>query len=73
MIAFKEKDLDSPVHKVMKGREDTDISFGHDIAVFVPEIPDVTKKVQSLGVFRERAEEVRETPLPAGRIADLKA
>lgn len=73
MIAFKEKDLDSPVHKVLKGREDTDISLWNDITVLVPEIPDVAKEVQSLCVFRERAEEVRETPLPAGRIADLKA
>lgn len=73
MVAFKKKHFDTLVHQVLKGSEDADIPLWHDITVFVPEIPDVPKEVQSLGIFRKGAKKIHETPLPAGGIADLKA
>ena len=73
MVALEEIHLHSPVHQIDKGREHTDIAFRHDMFVFIPEIPDVSEKIDSLRILRKGPEEINETAFAVGGIADLQA
>ena len=72
VVALKEVHLHSPVHQTLKGSEYPDVAFRNHIAVFVPEIPYVAKKVQSIGILRKTVEEIRETPFTLLRVRDLQ-
>ena len=74
MVAGEEVHLDTGIHKVHEGRKHPDISLGHDVAVLVPEIPDVAKKVKGVSpVRRYGLEEGDETGLAGGGVLDVKA
>jgi hypothetical protein len=72
VVAFKEKDLHSPVHKVLKGGQHPEIAFRNDITVLVPEIPDVAKQIEGLGIFRKGSQEACKATLTLFRIMNLK-
>jgi len=46
VIALEEIDLHSPVHQRRQGCEHPDVAFRDHIPVFIPEIPDVAKKIE---------------------------
>jgi hypothetical protein len=48
VISLEEIHFDASIHQVTKGSKDLDISLGNHITVFIPEIPDVTEKIQRL-------------------------
>ena len=72
MIARKEIDSHSPVHQCSKGCKHTDISLWNDIAVFVPEVPDITKQIDRLRIGRQTLQEIHETTFPAHRVTYLQ-
>ena len=72
MIALEEIDLHSLVHKILKSREHTEIALRDNITILVPEIPDITEKVYSLGILRQRTEKTRKAQLAVSRIPYLK-
>lgn len=72
VVAFEEKNLYSPVHKVLESRKHSEITFGHDITVLVPEIPDVTKQIEGLSIFRKRPQKAGKATLTLFGIMDPK-
>lgn len=53
VVSLKEIHLHTPVHQILKSGKDTDVALRDDIAVLVPEVPYVSKKIQSLGILRQ--------------------
>ncbi len=72
VVALEEIYLDSPVHKGLKGRKDTDITLRNNVLIFIPEVPDVTEHIQRLRFGRQRVKEVRKTALTIGRVCNLE-
>ena len=72
VIALKKINLHSPVHQLLKRRKHPYIPFRNHISVFVPEVPDISKQIQGLRLFRKIAEKICKTTLPAGRISNLQ-
>jgi hypothetical protein len=68
VIAAEEEDLHSPVHKALQCRKDADIAFRHYIPVLIPEIPDVTKKINRIRILGKPVQEAHKTTLPGHRI-----
>ena len=60
-------------HKRSQRRKYPDITLRDNVAVLVPEVPDVTEKIDSFRIRREAAQKVSETTLPVGWITDLQA
>ena len=73
VVSLKEIDLHARVHQVHKRREHTNIALRDNIMIFIPEIPDVTQKVQCLRfILRNRPQELDETRLPCDGILDIQ-
>ena len=73
VVALKEIHLDSPVHQVLESRKHADISLRHHITILVPEIPNVSEKVQSPSILRQTAEKIHKTGFTTGRVGHLKS
>jgi hypothetical protein len=73
VISLEEIHLHTPIHQLTESGEHLDISLRDHIAVFIPEIPDVTKKVQCFRLIsRYLPEERDETGFTTGRIRYLQ-
>ena len=72
MIPLEEIYLHTPVHQVGQGTEHPNITLRDDITVFIPEIPDVPKKVQSLRLRGQRPQEIHKTPFPVKRVRHIQ-
>lgn len=73
MVSLEEINIHPSVHKRLKGGEDTDVTLRNDVAVFIPEVPDIAEKIQSIRILGKPAEKIDETTLPFRRIVDSKA
>src|SRR5574344_703630 len=72
VIPLEEIYLHTPVHQVGQGTEHPHIALRDDITVFIPEIPDVPKKVQSLRLRGQRPQEIHKTPFPVKRVRHIQ-
>ena len=73
VISLEEINLYSLLHQFAESGEHLDISLRDHIAVFIPEIPDVTEKVQCFRLIsRYLPEERDETGFTTGRIRYLQ-
>ena len=72
MIPLEEIYLHTPVHQVGQGTEHPHIALRDDITVFIPEIPDVPKKVQRLRLRGQRPQEIHKTLLPVIRVSHIQ-
>jgi hypothetical protein len=52
VVSLEEIHLHSPVNKISNSAKHPDISFWNNIAILVPEVPNVTEKIQSLCFLR---------------------
>ena len=50
MITAKEIDINTSIDEVEQRSKHAHIAFGNDVAVLIPEIPDVTEQVEALGL-----------------------
>lgn len=73
VIAAKEIDIHTSIDEVEQRSKHAHIAFGNDVAVLIPEIPDVTEQVEALGLRRKRAEKLHETRLPILRVQNVTA
>jgi hypothetical protein len=73
VISLEEIHLNSPVHQVLESRKHANISFRYHITILVPEIPNVSEKVQSPCVLRQTAEKIHKTGFTTGRVGHLKS
>jgi hypothetical protein len=53
VISLEEINLDPSIHKALESRENPNVPLGHDIAVLIPEIPDISQKIKSLSILRQ--------------------
>ena len=73
VVAGEEIHLDTRVHEVQERREHPYISFRDDVAVFVPEIPDVAEQIQRIRLrSRNSFQERDETRFAPGGIGHLE-
>jgi hypothetical protein len=73
VVTLEEIHLHPPVHKLLKCSENPDIPLRHHILILIPEIPDITEKIDSLRLLRKRTQEIRKATLTGFRIEDLEA
>ena len=73
VVSSEEIHIHATVHEFLQGSECADIALWHHIAVFIPEIPDVTEKIHSLSVFRQRTQKVCKAALAGSGIRHLQA
>ena len=72
VIALKEIYLHASVHQQLQSREYADISFRDDIPIFVPEVPDIPKKIEGISILRKAVQKRYETTLATCRVLDIK-
>ena len=72
VVSSEEIHIHATVYEFLHGSECADIALWHHIAVFIPEIPDVTEKIHSLSVFRQRTQKVCKAALAGGWVSHLK-
>ncbi len=73
MVAGEEPYLDSGIHQVLERGEHPDIAPGHDIAVFIPEVPYVSEKIERGGPVRGDGLEEGDKPgLAVLHVADFQ-
>ena len=53
VVSLEEIHLHSPVHQVLKGGEDADVSLRDNIVILIPEVPYVSEKVQCFSILRQ--------------------
>ena len=74
MISLEEIHLHTLIHKLGKSCKDSDITLWHDIAVLVPEVPDITQKVKGFrALCRYPAKKRHKTSLTGCRIGNPKS
>ena len=73
VVSLEEVYTHTSVHQILKSGKDTNVALRYDIAILVPEVPYVPKKIQSLGICGQRTEKSDKTAFTFGRIADTEA
>ena len=72
VVSLEEIHIHALVHQVGNGAEHPDITLGNNIAVLVPEIPDVAQEIQRSRILGKRPQKIHKTRLPGSRIIDLQ-
>ena len=73
MISLEEIHLDSLIHKILEGGKDSNISLWHNISILIPEIPDITQKIQGSRLLGwNSTEEGDKASLTGSRISHLE-
>ena len=73
MVTLEEIHLYTLIHKILEGGKDSYISLRHDITILIPEIPDITQKIQGSRLLGwNSTEEGDKASLTGSRISHLK-
>ena len=72
VVSLEEIYIDATINEISNSAEYSHVTLRYYITVLVPEIPDISKKIQRCRILRQRLQEVHKTRLSGSRIINLQ-